>query len=181
MAVGKRVEVSDYEGSLLALTLRNQPISAHQLHRMFERSPVSSLNRSKGNVYPLIRRLKERKLLAAESAQDRRSKEYLVCTELGELAVKQWVNDVEISHILVNDPLRTKIISFGLLGKEEQLDWIGRVTAMVADKLAEVEEYNADVSIPFQELVYSNTQKALSMRLTWLNEIRRYIEKHHRE
>lgn len=175
MADVEEIEVSDYEGSLLALTLRNQPISAHQLLKIFERSPVSSLNRSKGNVYPLIRRLKERELLCAQSPGDGRSKEYLACTEKGEVAVRQWVADVRPSHILVNDPLRTRIISLGLLSKEERLQWVDNVQAMTAQKMGEVEEYNAGVSVPFQEMVYSNTTKALSGRMIWLNELRKYI------
>jgi len=176
MADPEEIEVSDYEGSLLALTLRNQPISAHQLLKMFERSPVSSLNRSKGNVYPLIRRLKDRGLLMTQSPKDGRSKEYLVCTAMGEMAVKQWVKNVSSSQILVNDPLRTKIISLGLLSRTERLEWVDDVQAMVARKISEVEEYNSEVSIPFQEMVYSNTMKALTSRLVWLNELRKYIQ-----
>src|SRR5687767_5761788 len=100
MADVGEVEVSDYEGSLLAVTLRNQPISAHQLLKIFERSPVTSLNRSKGNVYPLVRRLKERELLTTQSPADGRSKEYLACTAMGERAVKEWVKNVQADHIL---------------------------------------------------------------------------------
>jgi DNA-binding PadR family transcriptional regulator len=172
MGAAEEIDVSEYEGSLLALTLRNQPISAHQLLKIFERSPVSSLNRSKGNVYPLIRRLKNRKLLATQAPTEGRSKEHLVCTEKGERAVRKWVNDVHSDHILLNDPLRTRIISFSLLNRNEQID---NVQSMVATQMDFIEKYNAAISIPFQEMVYSNTMKALSSRMTWLSEIRKYI------
>jgi len=175
MGAADEIDVSEYEGSLLALTLRNQPISAHQLLKIFERSPVSSLNRSKGNVYPLIRRLKNRKLLATQTPTEGRSKEHLVCTEMGKRAVHRWVKDVHSDHILLNDPLRTRIISFSLLNKNEQIEWIDNIQSMVAQQMDFIENYNAAISIPFQEMVYSNTMKALSSRMTWLNEIRKYI------
>ena len=58
--------VTEHEGMLLALVFREQPITAYQLFKIFEESPVSSINTSKGQIYPAMRRLKSRKLVRAQ-------------------------------------------------------------------------------------------------------------------
>ena len=93
--------------------LRRQPVTAYQLLRLYEQSPVSSFNESKGSLYPLIRRLKARGLIAAQPvAGDGRKAERLTCTAAGRAAARRWVTQLEPRHILPDDPLRTKAISF---------------------------------------------------------------------
>jgi hypothetical protein len=58
--------LTDNEGALLSLVLRQQPITGYQIGKFFESSPVHTFNTSKGKLYPMIHRLEERGLLAAE-------------------------------------------------------------------------------------------------------------------
>ncbi len=69
MRVKSDMKITEHEGMLLALMLRQQPVTAYQLFRFFETSPVTSINASKGQLYPAIRRLRERGLI--EGAQGR--------------------------------------------------------------------------------------------------------------
>jgi DNA-binding PadR family transcriptional regulator len=171
-----RPDLTDNEGSLLALVLRSQPITAYQVLKVYERSPVSSFNESKGSVYPLIRRLKERGLLLARQVEgDGRNSERLSCSKAGKEAVRRWVMQVRPAHVLLDDPLRTKVISFGLLDREEQLEWLARVRAIVAAKIEEIEAYDAHVSIPFQAMVQANTMIALQARIEWLDALSRTL------
>lgn len=171
-----RPDLTDNEGSLLALVLRSQPITAYQVLKVYERSPVSSFNESKGSVYPLIRRLKERGLLLGRQVEgDGRNSERLSCSKAGKEAVRRWVMQVRPAHVLLDDPLRTKVISFDLLHPDEQVEWLARVRAIVAAKLEEIETYDAQVSIPFQAMVHQNTIIALRARIDWLDALSRAI------
>src|ERR1044071_4319465 len=81
--------LTDHEGTFLALVLRIQPTTAYQVAKVYEASPVSNFNTSKGKIYPLIRRLTEHGLLARSEVEgDGRGTEMLRCTKAGEKAVR---------------------------------------------------------------------------------------------
>jgi DNA-binding PadR family transcriptional regulator len=169
-------DLTDNEGSLLALVLRTQPITAYQVLKFYERSPVSSFNESKGSVYPLIRRLKKRGLLLAREVEgDGRKPERLSCSQAGREAVRRWVMQVRPAHVLLDDPLRTKVISFDLLDRDEQVAWLARARAIVAAKIEEIQAYDAQVSIPFQAMVHENTMIGLRGRIDWLDALSRAV------
>ena len=48
-------KISEHEGILLSLVLRQQPVTAYQIFRMFEQSPTTSINASKGTAGLLLR------------------------------------------------------------------------------------------------------------------------------
>jgi DNA-binding PadR family transcriptional regulator len=165
-------ELTDNEGSLLALVLRRQPIKPYRLLKIYEQSPVSSFNESKGNLYPLIRRLIAGGFLAAEAVpDDKRRSEVLRCTDKGRAAVKSWVQQIQPGQVLLNDPLRTKIISFDLLDADQQGEWIARLRAMVGEKIRDIEAYSAALDMPMQQLVVDNAMRSLNERLAWLDEV----------
>ena len=170
-------ELTDNEGSLLALVLRRQPIKPYRLLKIYEQSPVSSFNESKGNLYPLIRRLIAGGFLASEPVPgDKRRSEELRCTDKGRAAVQRWVQQVQPGQVLLNDPLRTKIISFDLLDAHQQAEWIERVRTMVDEKIREVEVYAALLDLPLQQLVIDNAMRSLNERLAWLAEVEKAVK-----
>lgn len=164
--------LTDNEGSLLALVLRRQPVTAYQLLRIYAQSPVSSFNESKGSLYPLIRRLKARGLIAAQPVDgDRRKAELLTCTEGGRATARLWVKRLEPRHILPDDPLRTKAISFGLLDSGERKAWINAARALTKAKIAEVEAYLIGLDMQYKEAIEANALGALQARLAWLDRL----------
>ena len=46
--------LTEHEGMLLALIIRQQPVRPYQLYKMFEQSPVTSINSSKGQLTRLF-------------------------------------------------------------------------------------------------------------------------------
>lgn len=169
-------ELTDNEGSLLALVLRRQPIKPYRLLKIYEQSPVSSFNESKGNLYPLIRRLIAGGFLAAEPVpDDNRRSEVLRCTDKGRAALQRWVMQIPPAQVLPNDPLRTKIISFDLLDADQQRDWIARMRAQVTEKIQDVEAYAAGLDLPLQTLVIDNARRSLDERLAWLAEVEAWV------
>ena len=170
--------LTDNEGTLLALVLRAQPITAYQIAKTYEESPVTNFNTSKGKLYPLVRRLRERGLLGAEAvAGDARGTERLVCTEAGARAVKQWVQDIRPGHLLLEDPLRTRLQSFDLLSREERIEWVVEVKAQLMAKLEALEEYGREVEVPFKDLVHDNAVSSLRARMDWLDRtLHRFVK-----
>lgn len=170
--VGTEAKITEHEGMLLALVLRQQPVTAYQLFRMFEQSPVTSINSSKGQLYPAIRRLRERGLLDARKvAGDGRKSEELSVTDAGQAAVREWTRNIEPVHIVLDDPLRTRILSFDVLSREERLEWIARAKALVKQRRAIVDEYDASVDVPFQDFAYSSVTETLRIKMEWLDEL----------
>lgn len=172
------LSLTDNEGPLLALVLRTQPITAYQIAKVYEESPVTNFNTSKGKLYPLVRRLRERGLISAQAVEgDARGTERLVCTRLGKRAVKAWVQETRPGHLLLEDPLRTKLQSFDLLTREERIDWIEKAKAQLLQKLEALEEYRAEVEVPFKDLVHDNAVSQLRSRMDWLDRTLRRIAK----
>lgn len=164
--------LTDNEGSLLTQVLRRQPVTAYQLLRVYAQSPVSSFNESKGSLYPLIRRLKARGLIAAQPIDgDGRKSERLSCTAAGRAAARRWVVRLEPRHILPDDPLRTKVISFGLLDAREQRAWIAAARALTNAKIAEVDAYMIGLDMPHKDAIAANALGALQARLAWLDRL----------
>jgi DNA-binding PadR family transcriptional regulator len=164
--------LTDHEGTFLSLVLRIQPATAYQVTKIYEESPVSNFNTSKGKIYPLIRRLVERGFLEKESVPgDGRGSEQLLCTAEGKKAVRSWVLQIRPTHILLDDPLRTKVQSFALLTRDEQIAWIVEAKERFLNKLVELEDYRKEVDVPFKDLLHENAVQSLRTRMDWLDRM----------
>lgn len=166
------MRLTDDEGTFMALLLRVQPATGYQLSKIYAESPVSNFGISKGKIYPLIRRLKDRGLITVAAVDDdRRGTGLLSCTKSGREAVRAWVMDIRPNHVLPEDPLRTKVQSFDLLSPVEQIQWVQLARTMTDQKLQELEEYSREVTVPFKDLVHGNAEAALRNRAEWLEHI----------
>jgi DNA-binding PadR family transcriptional regulator len=169
-------KLTDHEGMFLSLLARLNTANTYQLFKIYSESPVSNFRASKGTVYPLILRMRKRGLLSTSRiANDGRGTEILAITEKGRAAVRQWVRQVDPTHLLPKDPLRTKLQAFDLLSAGEQLQWIAEHSAALLEKLEELEAYGREVTVPFKQLVHENALASLKYRLEWLELVRRSI------
>jgi DNA-binding PadR family transcriptional regulator len=172
----KLASLTDNEGALLALILRRQPVSAYQIGRAFDDSPIHTLNTSKGKLYPLLQRLNQRGLVSSDMVEgDRRRTQLFACTDAGRSALKEWVYTVRQEHDLLHDPLRKKLQSFDLLTPEEQMHWVDISVARLRARLAEVEAFDAECEGPFGPLMKDNAREALEARLRWLSRLREHL------
>lgn len=168
----RRLRVTEHEGLLLSLVARRQPVTAYQLFKMHEQSPVISINSSKGQLYPAIRRLKERRLLEARTITgDARGAEELCLTDDGHSALGAWVKSLDDSHIVLDDPLRTRVPLLDVLSREEQLEWIARAKALVKARLAMVEDYDHSAPNAFQQFAQAGAMQVLRAKMEWLDEL----------
>jgi DNA-binding PadR family transcriptional regulator len=165
-------QLTDDEGTFLALLVRVQRATAYELSKIYAQSPVSNFGTSKGKIYPLIRRLKDRKLLTSKRVvDDARNSELLQCTARGRDAVRAWVQEIKDHHLLPEDPLRTMVQSFDLLSKGEQKAWIESARAGLKSKLEELETYREGVHVPYKEMVHDNAVSSIDCRLAWLDRL----------
>jgi DNA-binding PadR family transcriptional regulator len=167
-----KYDLTDHEGTFLSLVLRIQPATAYQVTKIYEESPVSNFNTSKGKIYPLIRRLGERGLLEKKRVKnDARGTELLSCTALGRRAIGAWVKELKPSHMLLEDPLRTKVQSFDLLEEQERIDWILAAKDSLEAHLERLDSYGENVTVPFKDFVHDNAERALRARIAWLDKM----------
>lgn len=156
----------------MSLVLRIQPATAYQVIKIYEQSPVTNFNTSKGKIYPLIARLANRGLLTKQIVPgDGRGSEQLLCTATGKRAVRQWVRQIRPTHVLLDDPLRTKVQSFDLLSRQEQIAWIMEAKELLHAKLGELEEYRRTVDVPFKDFLHDNAVQSLRSRMDWLDRM----------
>jgi len=167
---GAKQSLTDNEATLLALVARAQPITAYQIAKVYDSSPISNFNTSPGKIYPIIRRLRSAGLLGARPVSgDARGTEQLETTHEGTEALRAWIKEIRPAHLLPEDPLRTKVQSFDLLSCEERIEWISELKLELLKKLEEVERYGAEVTVPNQELVHENAVSTIRRRMDWLD------------
>lgn len=165
-------QLTDDEGTFLALLVRVQPATAYQLSKIYAESPVSNFGTSKGKIYPLIRRLKERGLIRSRPVPgDARGSERLESSHRGREALRRWIKQVRPGHLLLEDPLRTMVQSFDLLTPEEQAGWIKQTRGALEGKLQELEEYAASVFVPYKDAVHDNAVSSVRARIEWLDRL----------
>ena len=164
--------LTDDEGTFLALLIRVQPATAYQLSKIYAESPVSNFGTSKGKIYPLVDRLVKRGLLEKRAVSgDARGSDWLNCTATGEEAVRTWVMEIKPTHLLLDDPLRTKVQSFDLLSRDEQLDWIVSAKEGLQQKLDDLDVYSVEVAVPFKDQVHDNAVSSVRSRMEWLDRL----------
>ena len=165
------IELTDNEGALLALVLRQQPINGYQISRIYEESPVSNFNSSKGIVYPIIRRLRDRGFIMVHAVEgDPRGSEVLVCTDVGREAVRAWIKHMRPAHLLLEDPLRTKVQSLDVLDRNEQVEWLVDTRMRLGEKLSEVTRYSREIDA-LQSFAHDNAISSIRSRADWLDRI----------
>jgi DNA-binding PadR family transcriptional regulator len=164
--------LTENEGLLLALLARAGPLTAYQIAKAYDLSPVSNFNTSKGKIYPMIKRLQKSGLIhGQEKKGDARGTERLSCTKAGLKKVKQWVLNIQPAHILPEDGLRSRVQSFDLLSTDEKLDWLAGVRRRMVEKLDVLDRYREMTDTPFQDLVHHNAVSTIQARLAWIDRI----------
>ena len=164
--------LTDHEGSLLSLVHRLQPITAYKVAKFYQDSPVASVNKSMGQVYPMINRFSKDGLIEGHQVEDdARGTEVWSTTEKGEIALKAWLLEFKPLQLIPHDTLGTKVLSFGLLTHQERLDWVLEAKAELEKKQAELDAYHRKSDEPFQSFAHDNAVSILRARMDWLDRV----------
>ena len=163
-------KVTHYEAAVLSLIDRMQPVTAYQIRKKLAESPNTNFSSSTGKIYPIVRRLKERGLIDAEAVEDdQRNTERLSCTTKGRQVLRRWVKDLGRAYLLPEDPLRTKILSFELLTKTEQVRWLTTARAGLLKQQKAIEEFGRRYPGPIIDLAHANARMTTAARIAWID------------
>jgi DNA-binding PadR family transcriptional regulator len=130
-------DLSELEGGVLGVILKCPGSTAHGVRESFRQSRSSHWSGSAGAIYPLMKKLHERGLLAVQESQRgsgvRRA--YSITAE-GTKALKRWLGPplAEWVASITFDPLRTRMPFLGVLTPAKQ-----EVFLVNAERLLQVE------------------------------------------
>ena len=166
------MDLTVHEGPVLGMVQRFQPITAYRIVKFFRDSPVSSFNSSVGHVYPMIKRFSKAGLIRGEKVEsDSRGTEQWWITERGGEALKHWLHQIEPGALLAHDPLRTKVLSFGMLTHQERIDWVIMAKAKLEEQLNQMVAWQETVEGPFLKWAHDNGRSTIKARMEWLDRI----------
>jgi DNA-binding PadR family transcriptional regulator len=165
-------KLTESEGRVLALVARLEAPTAYTVFAVLDSSPTGHVQASKGAVYPIVERLKERGFIIAAPVPDNmRGAETLSVTDEGMAAVKEWVTDLRDEHLLPYDPLRARVPSLQFLSPEERLQWVASLKQLNQRKVDELEAYQAQVEMSFETINHSAAFFALGAQSKWLDKL----------
>jgi DNA-binding PadR family transcriptional regulator len=173
--------VTELEGAALAVIWRHGPCSAYTVMRTFKASPTPEWSAGAGSIYPLVARLEERGLVAAEHATwGKGTKKLLRLTSEGERIFRSWVSDLgaQARH-LAPDPVRTRMHFLDAIrdaGESKALlqDAEQQARALVAELESVLRK--AEGGDLTQAMALSGALTATRARLDWLVDVRRRLE-----
>lgn len=141
--------VNEHEGLVLGLIERRQPVTRYEVLKAFQRAPITTYNTSKGSVYPLIRRMVDRGLVAVSAESNARGAESLSLTDRGARALRHWLSSLRLEHALLHDPIRSRALSLAGLDRDAKLEWIITAKTLLLEKKAQLSAYDRQVVEPF--------------------------------
>lgn len=163
--------LTEQEGRALALIARLAKPTAHEVFAIFAGSPTRSLHASKGTIYPIVARLKQRGLICATPSHDGRRSEWLEVTPAGREAVIKWLQGIDGEHTLPYDPIRTRIPSLEMLSHEQRLAWIAKARRLNGEMRREVDRYRDTVELSYADASHRSAIEHLDAQLRWLDHL----------
>lgn len=171
---GKKTDqrLTEIEGRVLALIARLEAPTAYAIYAAIDESPTSVLKTSKGTIYPLVERLKERGYVDATPLRgNKRGGETLVVTDKGMTAIREWITDIREEHILVYDPLRARIPALQFLTHEERVEWVASAKALNQQKADHVDAYRPEDGAPLESIAHQAAASVLGAQSKWLDRL----------
>lgn len=164
--------LTESEGRVLALLARLETPTAYSVYATLAGSPTGELQASKGTIYPIVDRLKARGLIEATPLPRKGAgAEQLSVTPKGIAAVRTWVTDIRAEHILVYDPLRSRIPALQFLSPEERMEWLTSIKQLNQQKVDQVDAYQNEVEMSFEAVVHAAAFYALWGQSKWLDKL----------
>jgi len=103
--------LTELEGAALGVVVRDGPCTSYAVAELFRGSPSEVWSGSAGSIYPLMRRLERRGLVAsAQGATGRRGRRVYRVTPVGRREFLRWLADAERAAGMGFDPLRTRLV-----------------------------------------------------------------------
>jgi DNA-binding PadR family transcriptional regulator len=127
---GNNRTLTELEGAVLGAVVRDGPCTSYAVKEMFRASPSEFWSGSAGSIYPLMKRLEQRGLVASEKGSTgRRGHRTYRATPKGRRAFARWMTDAERAAAMGIDPLRTRLVFLGQLSARDRTEFCAGVEA----------------------------------------------------
>lgn len=155
-------ELTDLEGAVLADVATRGTATSYAVAQTFSQSPSEYWSGSAGAVYPLVKRLAARGLLAAHpgAAGKRQRLDYSI-TPVGRAALEAWLLDAQRASGMGFDPLRTRLVHLHLVTPAKR-------QAFLNDVRAHAERFAAQPAFAGKPVAQKIHQSWLAARAGWL-------------
>ncbi len=141
MAHGEDNPLTEVEGAILSEIAHRENTTAFRVRRAFELSPSIEWSGSSGAIYPAIRRLRGRGLIAGEETTDRRATVRLSLTAAGHSAMLAWACDEDRASSVGIDPFRLRAGIWQQMGSRDRTLVLRRTADAIRRNVAFLEEY----------------------------------------
>ncbi len=174
-------DLTDLEAAVLGVVWSDGPCTAYAVRKQFQESISSHWSASTGSIYPLMRRLADRGLIAGRVLHRGRrpGREYHI-TPPGRQALRGWIGP-PVDRTAVDgtfDPLRTRTFFLGLLDQGELASWLDsaaaelkRLEKITLERIAELESDGSRFAL----LATRNALGEVRARKAWLVTVRREL------
>jgi DNA-binding PadR family transcriptional regulator len=122
--------LTELEGAALGTVIRDGPCTSYAVKELFRASPSEFWSGSAGAIYPLMKRLEQRGLVASErGSTGRRGHRTYRATPKGRRAFARWMTDAERAAAMGFDPLRTRLVFVDRLSARARAEFCAAVGA----------------------------------------------------
>jgi DNA-binding PadR family transcriptional regulator len=173
MADKKRL--TELEGGVLALIKLRGPCTPYAIRKEFLASTTPYWSGSAGAIYPLFRRLCQRRLIqTTRSTGDGRNGRLYTLTPAGTGALNKWLQPPLTPLVIGSppDPIRTRVGFFGLLSPKSRRAFVRAAKMGLIEQLKSfAAELKSSPLDPFDHLTQRGRYLAMKARLEWVSEI----------
>jgi len=173
--------LTDLEAAVLGVVWSDGPCTAYAVRKRFRQSLSSHWSASTGSIYPLLRRLGERRLVSGKTRlRGRRAGQEYSVTPAGRKALRAWIGP-PVARSAVDgtfDPLRTRSLFLGLLARGELKEWLDSAAMELQQLEKATRERIAELERTGDRFALLATRCALGevrARKAWLAEVRREL------
>jgi DNA-binding PadR family transcriptional regulator len=172
---------SELEGAVLGVIWQEGPCTAYTVRKRFMSSPSPQWSGSAGAIYPLVRRLEKKRLLASRilTGTKRGGRSYRL-TSAGQRVLNDWIKPPLNPTVtgVPADPLRTRIGFLGALTPAERRSFIASALqgndAEIQATLLEIKESRKE-NDHWYLLAAQGALACLRARRTWLQAAARSL------
>lgn len=132
--------LTELEGAILSLLGNQEPMTAYAVRTVFRKSRSEFWSGSAGAIYPAIRRLEARGLIAGEDvATGRRSGREFRLSGTGAMALRRWAMDAAAAAGAGFDPFRVRTLAWDILDDADRAALRDRLTTEIERRVAALE------------------------------------------
>ena len=170
-------DLSELEGVCLGLVGKYEPCTAYHVRQELKAAPSSHWQASAGSVYPLLKRLEDKKLVMRISdTADGRGRKLLRITRQGRAALRKWLLMGTGPELIssMTDPIRSRMFFLDVLSAAQQTAYLDELISEMEHYLSRTKDHLGTLTADDDLCAFLGSQGAVKIaeaRLEWLREV----------